>query len=542
MQAFLLLCMISAAGLALAKIKVKGVSLGVSFVFFVGIVAGHLGGAVNPYMLTFAQDFGLVLFVYSLGVQVGPGFFATFKRGGVKLNLLAVCIVLLSATLALILVPVTGFSLVDMLGVLCGSTTNTSMLGAGQQTLMQMGPEGADAAAEMATSCAVAYPMGVLGILLGVIVMNLLFRKKYTRKRRDGSAANTVATEFHVSNPAVFGVTIDQVMKAAPCRFVISRLWRDGKVHIPTSVTEIRENDHLLVISASHDVEAIRILFGSAAQTDWNRPDIDWNSVDSQLVSRYVLVTKPSLNGVRLGSLKLRNTFGINITRVNRSGIDLLASPNLRLQLGDKLTVVGETRSIENVADILGNQAKDLETPKLFAIFLGLALGLILGSIPIMIPGMSMPVKLGLAGGPVLVGILMGAFGPRFHLVTYTTLSANLMLRQFGIIIYLAALGLSVGDGFFEAVWSMQGLAWLGISFVLATVPMLTVGTVAVKLLHVDYANCVGMLCGGMTNAIALDYANTTVDGDEPSVAYATVYPLTTFLRILLIQVLILIF
>ncbi len=541
-QAILVLCIISAVGLALARIKFKGISLGVTFVFFAGIVAGSLGGKFNAQMLAFAQDFGLALFVYSLGVQVGPGFFATFKRGGVRLNLLAVSVILLSAALCLLLVPVTGIGLPDMMGLFAGAATNTPMLGAAQQTLLSMDPSATAASNSMATACAVGYPMGVIGVILGVVAMKMMFRKNYTARKRGDTADDTFVSEFHVSNPAVFGMSVSSIMKLSMCRFVISRVWRDGVVTAPASDTVIQENDHLLVISRRQDVDNIRILFGTEDPTDWNRPDIDWDTIDNQLVSRFVLVTKPELNGVKLGSLRLRNAFGINITRINRSGIDLLASPSLRLQLGDKLTIVGKSADIDNVSTVLGNQAKDLDNPNLFSLFLGLALGLVLGSIPFMIPGMSMPVKLGLAGGPVLIGILMGAFGPRFRLVTYTTLSANLMLRQLGMIIYLAALGLSVGDGFFTAVCSLQGLAWLGLSFLLAVVPMLLVGIIATKWLHIDYGTCVGMLSGSMTNPIALDYANTTVDGDEPSVGYATVYPLTTFLRILLIQILILIF
>ena len=286
----------------------------------------------------------------------------------------------------------------------------------------------------------------------------------------------------------------------------------------------------------------IRTLFGDQENTDWNKKDIDWNSIDSQLVSRHVLVTKPNLNGIKLGSLRLRNSYGINITRVNRAGIDLLASPSLRLQLGDKLTIVGETKAIDNVANILGNQEKQLKNPNLFAIFIGLAIGLIIGSIPFSIPGMSMPVRLGLAGGPIITGILMGAFGPRLHLSIYTTRSANLMLRQLGLIIYLAALGLSAGKDFFETVFRTEGLIWIAVSFALAVVPVLVVGYVATKWAKVDYAGNVGMLCGSMANPIALDYANTTVDGDEPSVAYATVYPFSIFLRVISIQIIMLLF
>ena len=289
-------------------------------------------------------------------------------------------------------------------------------------------------------------------------------------------------------------------------------------------------------------MEKIKTLFGHQENIDWNKKDIDWNAIDNQLVSRKILITKSNLNGVRLGSLRLRNSYGINITRINRAGIDLLASPSLRLQLGDKLTIVGENRAIDNVSKILGNEAKSLNTPNLSAIFTGIVLGLLLGSIPIAIPGMSIPMKLGIAGGPIIVGLLMGAFGPRFHVTTYTTRSANLMLQQLGLTIYLAGLGLSAGNGFFETVFTAQGLEWVGISFALAAVPVLLTGVIAAKLFKVGYAKNVGMLCGSMANPISLNYANTTVEGDEPSVAYATVYPGCIFMRVFIAQVVILVF
>ena len=542
-QAILVLCLICAAGLALSKIKIGGISLGVTFVFFTGILAGHFGIRINYDMLLFAQNFGLVLYIYSLGVQVGPGFFTSFKQGGIKLNLLATSVLVLGSAMAVALVPVTGIGLSEMMGLLCGAVTNTPMLGAGQQTLLQIDPGNMDGSNEMALACAVGYPFGVIGVILSVIVLKAVFGKKYSRGvQKDESLENTFVAEYHVSNPAVFGHSIKEIMPLSGRKFVISRVWKDGKVIIPASDTIIDEDDHLLIISGKHDVDAIRTLFGDRENIDWNKKDIDWNSIDSELVSRHVLVTKPNLNGVKLGSLKLRNSYGINITRVNRAGIDLLASPSLRLQLGDKLTIVGETKAIDNVATILGNQEKQLRNPNLFAIFIGLAIGLVIGSIPFTIPGMSMPVKLGLAGGPIITGILMGAFGPRLHLSIYTTRSANLMLRQLGLIIYLAGLGLSAGKDFFETVFRTEGLVWIGVSFLLAVVPVLIVGWIATRWAGVDYAGNVGMLCGSMANPIALDYANTTVDGDEPSVAYATVYPFSIFLRVISIQIILLVF
>lgn len=305
-------------------------------------------------------------------------------------------------------------------------------------------------------------------------------------------------------------------MKLTDKHFVISRVWRNGKVSIPTSDTLLHEHDHLLIISVKSDVENIKVLFGEQENVDWNKADIDWNAIDSQLISRRIAVTRNRVNGVKLGSLRLRNLYGINITRVNRAGIDLLASPDLRLQIGDRLTIVGEANSVNTVGKILGDEIKRLNNPNLLAVFIGISLGMLLGALPITLPGMSTPVKLGIAGGPIIVGILMGAFGPRFHLTTYTTMSANLMLRQLGIIIYLAGLGIDSGVHFFETVFRAEGLLWIGLGFLLTIVPVLIVGFIASQFFKLDYAHNVGMLCGSMANPMALSYANTTVDGDEP--------------------------
>lgn len=539
-QAILVMSLICAAGLALGAIKVSGVSLGVTFVFFAGIIAGHFGVEIAPDMLILAQNFGLVLFIYSLGVQVGPGFLSSFKKGGVKLNLLATALLVIGTAMAFGLQKLTGMELSEMMGLLSGAVTNTPMLGAGQQALLQIEPDNIDGANKMALACAVGYPFGIIGVMLAIAALRKCFPPKAGASGKDESLENAFVAEYQVSNPALFEKTIKEIMPLTSKHFVISRVWKDGKVIIPTSDTVISEGEHLLVISGKKDVETIKTLFGSQENVDWNRKDIDWNSIDSQLVSRHILVTKPSLNGVKLGSLKLRNSFGINITRVNRAGIDLLASPSLRLQFGDKLTIVGESKAIDNVSMILGNEEKQLNTPNLFSIFIGLAVGLVLGSIPLSLPGMSMPIKLGIAGGPIIIGILMGAFGTRLHLSTYTTVSANLMLRQLGIVIYLAGLGLSAGANFFSTVFRPEGLLWIAISLALAAVPVFAVGAIASKFFKVDYGSNAGMLCGSMANPIALNYANSTVEGDEPSVSYATVYPLSIFLRVISIQLIML--
>ena len=542
MQAVMVLSLICATGLALGKVKIFGISLGVIFVFFAGIVAGHFGVQIDHKMLALAQNFGLILYIYALGLQVGPGFFSSFKKGGVKLNLLALLLLIAGSAMALGAHWMTGTSLSDTVGLLAGAVTNTPMLGAAQQTLLQMNPEGTEAANSMAMACAVAYPFGLVGMILAVLLLKSILAPKGKRSGNDHSSDNTFITEYQVSNPEIFGKTIRQLRQDADCQFVISRVWKDDRVMIPTSETIIEKDEHILVISSKNDVDKIRTLFGHQENVDWNKKGIDWNAIDSQLVSRKILVTKPELNGVKLGDLKLRNSYGINITRVIRAGINLLPSRNLRLQLGDKLIIVGEGRSVENVSAVLGNEAKQLNTPNLLPIFIGIILGLVLGSIPLNLPGMSMPIKLGIAGGPIIVGILMGAFGPRFHIVTYTTQSANLMLRQLGLTIFLAGLGLSAGDGFFAAVFSAEGLKWVIISIILATVPVLATGLITARFFKTSYADNIGMLCGSMANPFALEFAGPVEDGEDPAVAYATVYPAGIFLRVISAQLIMILF
>lgn len=536
----MMLSLICASGLALGKIKIFGVSLGVTFVFFAGIIAGHFGISINPEMLSLAQNFGLILYIYSLGVQVGPGFFSSFKKGGIKANLLALLLLVVGTLLAMIFFWTMDLSVSDTVGLLSGAVTNTPMLGAAQQALLQINPANIEETNNMAMACAVAYPFGLIGMIVSVMILKTFLAPKGTEKSAAKSNDNTYVAEYQICNPAIFGKSIQEIRNTAECQFVISRIWKDGNLIIPTSETILEENEHILVISGKKDVEKIKTLFGQKENIDWNKKDIDWNAIDSQLVSRKVLVTKPEHNGVKLGDLRLRNSYGINITRVNRAGINLLPSRNLRLQLGDKLTVVGEGRAIDNVSRILGNEAKSLNNPNLLSIFIGIILGLILGSIPIMIPGISTPIKLGIAGGPIIIGILMGSFGPRFHIATYTTQSANLMLRQLGLTIYLAGLGLSAGAGFFDTVFTMEGLKWVLISIALAVVPVLIVGFAAAKIFRTSYADNVGMLCGSMANPFALDYAATSDDSEDPAVAYATVYPASIFLRVISAQIIVL--
>ena len=540
-QAIVVISMVSAIGLSLGRIKIFGISLGITFVFFTGIVAGHFGIVLNEDVLVFAQNFGLILFVYTLGLQVGPSFFSSLKKGGLRLNMLAIGVICLGLMLVLLFHYATGVSLPNMMGLLSGAVTNTPMLGAAQQAFLQIEPANQQDVADMALACAVAYPLGVVGVILAIVAMQKLTESKVVAPKEQKIAKPTV-TEFQVINPSIFNKSIEDIVQQSGKHFVISHIWHDGKVTIPTSDTLLREGDHLLAVSVKADMETLKTLFGEQEDVDWNKEDIDWNAIDSHLVSRRIVVTRSRYNGVKLESLRLRNLYGINITRVNRAGIDLLASPKLRLQIGDRLTIVGEAPSVNNVSKILGDEVKRLTMPNLFAIYSGICLGVLLGIMPIAIPGMSTPIKLGIAGGPIIVGILMGAFGPRFHVTTYTTQSANLMMRQFGIVIYLAGLGVASGGRFFETVFTNEGLLWVGLGFLLTMVPVLIVGFVASKMLNVEYGDNVGMLCGSMANPMALTYANFTVEGDEPAVSYATVYPLSMFLRVITAQLMILFF
>lgn len=540
LQAVIVLSLISAIGLGLGKVRVCGISLGVTFVFFTGILSGHFGLSIDPQMLNYAESFGLVLFVYALGLQVGPGFFSSFRQGGVQLNLLAIGVVLVGTLLAVLGSYACGISLPDMVGILCGATTNTPALGAAQQTLKQLGME----TSTPALGCAVTYPLGVVGVILAILLMRKVMVQKEDLEVKEKENENkTYIAAFQVHNPAIFNMSIKEIgaLKNYP-KFVISRLWRDGNVSIPTSDKVIKEGDRLLVITSEKNAPALTVLFGEQEHTDWNKEDIDWNAIDSQLISQRIVVTRPELNGKKLGSLHLRNHYGINISRVYRSGVQLLATAELTLQLGDRLTVVGEAASIHNVEKVLGNAIKSLKEPNLVAVFVGIILGLALGAVPISIPGISAPVKLGLAGGPIIVGILIGTFGPRMHMVTYTTRSANLMLRALGLSLYLACLGLDAGAHFFETVFRPEGALWIAVGFALTVIPVLIVGVVAFKWAKVDFGSVTGMLCGSMANPMALNYANDTIPGDNPSVAYATVYPLCMFIRVIIAQVLLMFF
>ena len=536
LQSIIVVAIICAIGLTLGKIKVCGISLGVTFVFFIGILAGHLGFTIDAATLNYIESSGLVLFVYALGLQVGPGFFSAFRSGGFTLNMLGILLVLTGTLFAIILGIVFDVNIPDIMGVMCGATTNTPALAALQQTLIQSGEQ----ASTPALGCAVTYPLGVVGVILATIIMRKLFVKSSDIRQNSSNTKNkTYISAFKIQNPAIYNKNVKEVAQMSHLHFVISRLWRDGKVSIPTGDTKLTEGDKILVVTSVDEADALTLLFGVQEHEDWNAADIDWNAIDSQLISQRILVTRPEINGKRLGSLKLRNHYGINISRVYRAGVLLLADPDLRLQLGDRLTVVGEKAAVHNVEAVLGNAVKSLKEPNLISIFIGIILGLVIGAIPIPIPGMA-SVKLGYAGGPIIMGIIVGTFGPRLHMITYTTQSANLMLRSLGLSLYLACLGLDSGVHFFETVFRAEGAIWIALGFAITVIPVILIGLISLKQFKIDFGTSVGMLCGAMANPMALNYANDTLPGDNTSVAYATVYPLSMFARVIIVQIVVL--
>lgn len=537
LQAVMVLSLICAAGLALGKVKAWGISLGVTFVFFTGILLGQLGLSIDADVLEYAEDFGLALFVYALGVQVGPGFFSALRRAGKTLILLSLLVVALGTAMAIALPWITDVTLSQAVGILCGATTNTPALGAAQQTLQQLHQSASGAA----LSCAVTYPLGVVGVIIALLVMRkTIVRKSDINTDSEPEMDNTYIAAYHVLNPGIYGKRIGELAEISREKFIISRVWHEGKVIIPSSDTTLCKGDRILVITREATHDAMTVLFGEQESTDFMTGDIDWDAIDSCLVSKRVVITKPGINGKHLGALKLRKHYGVNVTRVYRSGMKLLATPDLRLQLGDRLTIVGEEAAIKNVANRLGNAVKDLDEPNLISFFFGLVLGLLLGLIPINLPGISTPVRLGLAGGPIIAGILMGTFGPRLHMITYTTHSANLMIRALGLSLYLACLGLESGHDFFATVMRPEGMLWIGAGFLITIVPVLIVGGIALKVRHLDYGTISGMLCGAMANPMALDYAISAYRTDRASVAYTTVYPLCMFARVIIAQVIIL--
>lgn len=540
LQAIVVLSIISAAGIMLGKIRLFGISLGITFVFFIGIIAGNCGISIDKQMLLYAETFGLVLFVYALGLQVGPGFFSSMRSDGIRLLAPSLALLGIGTGLAILLSIISGVAMSDMTGILCGATTNTPALAAAQQTLKQIGCDSNGAT----LGCALTYPLGVVGVILALAVLRKFFVKPTDLPGPDNKhKKNVFIASYKVTNPGIFGKTIAEIANINNHNhFVISRMWHNGRVLIPMSNRVLEKDDILLVITKPEETGALQLIFGEQEQKDWNNEGIDWNKIDSELTSQRILITRPEINGKKLSSLRLRNNYGINISRVYRSGVQLLATPDLILQLGDRLTVVGEAGDIKRVEHILGNAVKSLNEPNLVSVFIGIILGLVVGSIPIVIPGMSFPIKLGLAGGPIIVGILIGTFGPRLHMVTYTTQSANMMLRALGLILYLACLGLDAGEHFFETIFRPEGLLWLGLGFAITFVPVVLIGVFALRKIKLDFGSVAGLLCGSMANPMALNYANESIEGDNPAVAYATVYPVCMFLRVIIIQLMVMLF
>ena len=511
-QTVVIISVIIAVGLALGKIRVMGISLGIAFVFFAGIVAGNIGMSIDGVTLDYAETFGLSMFVYCLGLHVGPNFFGSLRHEGMMLNVWSLAVIALGTVFALVLSPLTGISIPVMTGLLCGATTNTPALGAATQALAHAGLPSSNTA--LAT--AVTYPLGVVGVIIAMVLIRKFFVKPTDLEVKKLSDDNhTYIAQFTAINPAIIGRTIQQIAQMTHVKFIISRIWRGKQVIVPVATTELHVNDKLLVVTNKEDEQAMTLLFGKKENDlDWNKEDIDWNAIDANVESRVCVITRPSLNGKHLGAL----------------------------HYGDRITIVGKHENLDNAEHFFGNSVKTLEEPNIGSIFLGIVLGLILGSIPLSLPGMESPIRLGIAGGPIIMGIIVGALGPRLHLISYTTRSASLMLRKLGLSLYLACLGLDAGKDFLSTVIKPEGLVWVGIGFLITLVPILIIGIIALKAHRYDFGTICGILCGSMANPMALGYANDTLKGDTASISYASVYPLGMFIRVVIAQMIIMFF
>lgn len=537
-----------AIGVILGKVKFLGISLGATFVLFVGILMGHIGNLISPdeafinhNTLKFIQEFGLILFVFSIGLQVGPSFFSTIKDGGMLLNGLAVCIILLNIVVALaIYFGIGGVAPNEIVGILSGAVTNTPGLGAAQQALIETQGDAAGALNEsMAMGYAAAYPLGVVGIILSIILVKVIFKVniKHDAKEIEDDNANSLlkphVVTYKVTNKLIFDRSIKRLHDIMDRNFVISRLKKhDGEIVIPVADTIVSEGDLLRVVISEQDEEVFDAVIGP-------KVEFDWKEEQTPVVSRRIVVTNSEFSGRKLGSLRLPKGYGLNATRVNRAGLDLLASPNLSLHVGDRITVVGQLEDINRLAQRLGNSMKRLDHPNMFTIFIGIFMGIVLGSIPFALPGMSVPMKLGLAGGPLVVAILIGRYGHKIKLVTYTSSSANLMLRELGICLFLASVGLAAGANFANTVFNGTGAKWVLYGFLITFIPLIVVGCVARAKFKLNYCTLMGLISGSTTDPPALAYANKTAGNDAPAVAYSTVYPLTMFLRVVTAQVIV---
>lgn len=548
-HSIMLLAFVIAAGLFLGKFRFKGVSLGSTWILFVGILLSHFGFRADENLLHFLKEFGLILFVFSIGLQVGPGFFHSFKKGGLALNLMAVALVLIGVITTYVIHLVTGENLVTLTGVMSGAVTNTPGLGAAQQTFYDATSAGSflsevgssEISASLASGYAVAYPLGVLGVIAVLMIVKAMFKVDLKKEEAalDGEEAgieSAVRVAFQVKNPAIFGKTLVEIDKEITNKFVVSRIFRNGNVEVPLATTVINKDDKVLVVTSQSSVDVVTMLFGEII----DMPKEAWDKLDTSMIVKRLTITKSSLTGKKLKDLRIRSTYGVSITRVSRAGLDLVANPNLTLQMGDSILVVGPANAISKVAKAVGNSEASLRHPHLIPIFFGIALGVLLGSIPFKFPGIPQAVKLGLAGGPLIIAILIGYFGPRLKITTYTTMSANMMLREIGISIFLAAVGLGAGENFVSSIVN-GGYWWILYGALITVIPTFLVAVIGRVVLKLNFYQICGLLSGSCTNPPVLAFAQNAYGTDYTSVSYATVYPLAMFMRVLMAQILILI-
>ena len=543
----LLYAIVIAIGVYLGKIKIGGISLGVTFVLFAGILAGHVGFTGPKEILTFVQDFGLILFVFMIGLQVGPGFFESFKKGGVTLNMLSASAILLNILVMfgcyyLFFDTSNPNNLPMMVGTLYGAVTNTPGLGAANEALLSVFPNGAPS---IANGYACAYPLGVVGIIGATILIKYICKintadEEAQLNEEDAANPHAKAHNMHlrVENAYITGRTLREVSEFLNRDIVCSRLLHNGEVSIPNSKTKFEVGDELLVVCAEADAEAIKAFIGPEVEAEWDREKDEVQ----HFVSRRIIVTRPEMNGKTLGKMHFSSVYGVNVTRISRQGMDIFAGRNHHFHVGDKILVVGPEENVNRVAEIMGNSVKRLNAPNIATIFVGIIVGIIFGSLPFAIPGMPVPLKLGIAGGPLIIAILIGRFGYRMKLVTYTTTSANMMLREIGLVLFLASVGIKAGAGFWDTVVQGDGLKYVGCGFLITIIPILSIGTIARLKFKFNYFTIMGMLAGTYTDPPALAYANASCSKEAPAVGYSTVYPLSMFLRIFTAQIVVLFF
>lgn len=543
----LLYAIVIAIGVYLGKIKIGGISLGVTFVLFAGILAGHVGFTGPKEILTFVQDFGLILFVFMIGLQVGPGFFESFKKGGVTLNMLSASAILLNILVMfgcyyLFFDTSNPNNLPMMVGTLYGAVTNTPGLGAANEALLSIFPNGAPS---IANGYACAYPLGVVGIIGATILIKYICKintadEEEQLNEEDAANPHAKAHNMHlrVENAYITGRTLREVSEFLNRDIVCSRLLHNGEVSIPNSKTKFEVGDELLVVCAEADAEAIKAFIGPEVEAEWDREKDEVQ----HFVSRRIIVTRPEMNGKTLGKMHFSSVYGVNVTRISRQGMDIFAGRNHHFHVGDKILVVGPEENVNRVAEIMGNSVKRLDAPNIATIFVGIMVGIIFGSLPFAIPGMPVPLKLGIAGGPLIIAILIGRFGYRMKLVTYTTTSANMMLREIGLVLFLASVGIKAGAGFWDTVVQGDGLKYVGCGFLITVIPILIIGTIARLKFKFNYFTIMGMLAGTYTDPPALAYANASCSKEAPAVGYSTVYPLSMFLRIFTAQIVVLFF